>query len=99
KRPVIVVVPVKDENVDAMFSSRVDLLGHLDRIGLVRIAPERLIWLMLAWETRFCRLDELPFTPPVALDFFYPRIARMVVAEIIACDRDPRITRANGRGQ
>jgi len=51
KRPVLVVVPVKEEVIDAMIRGRIDFFLHHFGLGLILMAPERNLGLLMVGES------------------------------------------------
>ena len=81
---VVVVVPVEDEDIEAVIGCRVDLLRHHGGIRLVAVAPEGYPRLQVSGEARSRLPDEFPFAPlRRALQARVAGIARVVVAEIV----------------
>ena len=89
ERPVVVVIPVENENVDPVVGCRVDLTGHLRRVFFVGISPGRHFGLLLAVETGTGFLDQFPFGPAVALEAVVTSVVGVVIREIVAGYRDP----------
>ena len=87
KRPVLVVVPVKKEVIDAMIRGHIDLFLHHLGLGLIFIAPRGDLGLLVVGETWGSVADQLPLRPAAAMDFLVPWV-RMVVGEIVTTHPD-----------
>ena len=89
KRPVLVVVPVKEEVIDAMISGRIDLFLHHLGLGLILITPNWHLGLLMVAEAWVGVADQLPLRPAGAMNLLVPWV-RMVVGKIVTTHPDAR---------
>ena len=92
KRPVLVVVPVKEEVIDAMISGRIDLFLHHLGLGLILITPNWNLGLLMVVEAWGGVADQLPLRPAAAMNLLVPWV-RMVVGKIVTTHPDARTSR------
>ena len=89
KRPVLVVVPVKKEVIDAMIHGRIDLFLHHFGLGLILMAPDRNLGLLVVGKPGGGMADQLPLRPAAAMNLLVPWVP-MVVGEIVTTHLDAR---------
>lgn len=85
ERAVVVTVPVKKPDVDAVVRRRFDL-AHRRRTRLVLVAPQRHARLAMSGETRLGALGQLPLAPPGTVYRFVARID-VIVGKIVPGNR------------
>ena len=78
KRPVIVIIPVKNKKVDAVISRCINFLRHYCGIGFIRVTPGRNKRLTMTGKARGGAFDQFPFTPPLPVQFLIAPIKMIV---------------------
>ena len=86
KGAVVVIVPVKDKGVDAVFRGGFYFFGHHLWIGFILVAPQRRLWLLVTGESRPRVFDQLPLAPLFAETGAVSGVAGMVVWKIVGGD-------------
>ena len=89
KRPVLVVVPVKNKMIDAMIRGRIDFFLHHLGLGLILISPERNLGLLVVRKTWVGVADQLPLRPTRPVDLLVSWID-VVVGKVVTPDPDAR---------
>ena len=89
KRPVLVVVPVKNKMIDAMIRGRIDFFLHHLGLGLILITPNWHLGLLMVGEAWGSVADQLPLRPAGSMDLLVPWI-RMIVGKIVTAHSDAR---------
>ena len=89
KRPVLVVVPVKKEVIDAMIRGRIDLFFHHLRARFIFVTPNGHFGLLMVGEAWGGVADQLPFCPAATMDLLVTWV-RMVVRKIVTTHPDAR---------
>lgn len=82
KRPVLIVVPVKEEVIDAMIRGRIDLFLHHLGLGLILITPNWHFRLVMVGEAWGGVADQLPLRPAASMDLLVTWID-VVVRKIV----------------
>jgi len=87
ERPVFVVIPIKDEVIDAVVGRGINFALHDTRIRLVLVSPDGNLRLFMSGKTRPGLLDQLPFGPTRSVHLLVARI-NVVIREIVTPDAD-----------
>ena len=85
KRPVLVVVPVKNKMIDAMIHGRTDLFLHHFWTRFVFVPPERDLGLLVVRKTWVGVADQLPLRPARSVDLLITWI-NVVVGKVVTAD-------------
>jgi hypothetical protein len=81
------VIPIEDKVIDPVIRRRIDLFFHNERIGLVLMAPEWNLRLLVPGKARASLLNQMPLGPSRPVHFLVARI-NVVIREIVTPHSD-----------